>query len=81
MKDYRVTFHTTFIVAEEEWREMREAIGIDADVPFTKFAAEDEAADCFESVYGFFPKTDNWAATVEEIDEDAKYVTAGKGWE
>jgi hypothetical protein len=79
--NYRVTFHTTFIVTEEEWRNIREGIGIDPDVTFDERDAEDEAAYCFESVYGFFPNVDNWAATVEKVEEDAQGATTGKGWE
>jgi hypothetical protein len=68
MADYRVTFHTTFVATEDEWRAMRGDIGLDPDVPFDEKDAEDEAADCFESMFGFFPNNDQWAATVEEID-------------
>jgi len=70
MTDYRVTFHTTFFVTEAEWREMREDIGLtNADIPFDESCAEDEAAACFESAFGFFPNNDQWAATVEVSDE------------
>jgi hypothetical protein len=65
--DYTVTFHTSFVVTEAEWNAMRENVGFDPD-EFTADAAEDEAADCFESMFGFFPNNDNWAATVEELN-------------